>query len=85
MKGREPRSQVWALTIVETSFSPAMGWIKIVPNRKKETLLPIIGDVMRIAIIIYSDEWASYRDLPKMNSYEHITVAHKSNTQNVES
>ena len=34
-KGREPRSQAWALTNVDTSFSPARGWIGIVPNRKK--------------------------------------------------
>ena len=55
-KEREPRSQVWALTIVDTSFSPSRGWIEIVPNRKKETLLPIIGDVVRNGTIIHFDE-----------------------------
>jgi len=64
MKGREPRSQVWALIIVETSFSPARGWIIIVLNRKEETLLPIFGDVVRIGTIIYSDEW------PIIESYQ---------------
>jgi len=93
-KGRVPRSQVWALTIVDTSFTPARGWIEIVPNRKKETLLPIICGVVLNGTIIHSDEWVSYRDLAKMNSYEHMTVVHKYNfvcpvtgthTQNVES
>ena len=44
--------------------------------------------------IIHSNEWASYREIVKMNSCEHITVVHKYNyvclvtgthTQNVES
>ena len=79
--GRESRYQVWALNIVDTSFSPARRWIEIVPNMKKQILLPIIiiGNVVRNGTIIHSDEWARYQDLAKMNSYEHITIVHKYN------
>jgi len=71
-KGREPRSEVWALIIVDTSFSPANWWKEIVPNRKKETHVSIIGDVVHSGTIIHSGEFSSYRDMAKINSYEHI-------------
>lgn len=93
-RGRSPRSQVWALACVDTSFSPAKGFLKIVENRSKEVLLPIIASVVRCGSTIHSDEWASYSQLGLINSYSHHTVVHKYNflcpstgihTQHVES
>lgn len=76
-RGRAPRVQVWAITIVDTSFTPSRGYAKIVPSRDAQTLLPIIFNVVREGSIIHTDEWASYRQLTNSIQYEHRTVSHK--------
>ncbi|KAG0439165.1 hypothetical protein DMUE_2623 [Dictyocoela muelleri] len=50
--------------------------MEIVPNRKKETLLPIIQRVVSPGSIIHSDEWPAYRII-NAELYEHGTVRHK--------
>lgn len=75
-RGRTPKHQVWALTIVDTTFKPSKGFAKIVTDRSKAILLPIIKDVVRCGSIIYTDEWKSYTDL-SLNFYEHRTICHK--------
>jgi transposase-like protein len=93
-RGRSPRTQVWALTMVDTSFTPSRGFIKIVSSKDAQTLLPIINNVVRAGSIIHTDEWAAYRQLGADGRYEHRTLVHKYNfvdpqtgvhTQNVES
>lgn len=93
-RGRGLREKVWALVIVDCSATPAKGFVKIVENRSKQVLLPIISSVVSPASTIHTDEWASYFDLRRMNEYEHSVVGHKYNfvcpdtgvhTQNVES
>jgi hypothetical protein len=78
-RGRGPREKVWALVIVDTSTSPSIGFVKIVENRSKEVLLPIIKNVVREGSVIHTDEWASYRELAEHNSYAHASVVHKYN------
>ena len=65
------------------------GWIyrergkifaKSVPDRYKETLLPIIQEHIQNQSIIYSDGWSAYNmieDLPE--SYTHQIVKHSQN------
>jgi hypothetical protein len=77
-RGRPPQSTVWVFGIVDTRFSPAPGYMEIVPDRTKETLLPIIERVCLPGTIIFSDEWAAYwdiRDLPP--GFEHEAVNHR--------
>ncbi|KAI1698692.1 ISXO2-like transposase domain-containing protein [Ditylenchus destructor] len=63
-------------------------------DRKKETLLPIIDEMIAPGTKIISDGWASYRDLGANPNFEHAWVNHSENfvspddpsvhTQNVE-
>lgn len=76
-RGRGPREKVWALCIVDTTSKPSLGFFKIIENRTKNVLLPIIRNVVRYGSVIHTDEWASYRDLGMMEGFEHRTVVHK--------
>ncbi|KAH7826454.1 putative Uncharacterized transposase-like protein [Monocercomonoides exilis] len=53
-------------------------FMMIVPNRTKETLLPIILEYIKPETIIMSDEWKAYECL-NTYGYEHRTVCHKRN------
>lgn len=92
-RGRSPRDQIWAITMVDTSFSPARGYVELVPNRTADTLLAIISRVVRPATIIHTDEWRGYNGI-NLFGYEHHRICHKYNfvdpvsgihTQHVES
>lgn len=78
-RGRSPREKTWALSIVDTSFSPSSGFCCVLPNRRAETIIPIISSVVRHGSIIYTDEFASYITLGRNSNYEHFTVCHKYN------
>ncbi|KAG0433352.1 hypothetical protein DMUE_5418 [Dictyocoela muelleri] len=78
---------------MDSSYTTARGYMEIVPNRTKETLIPIIERVVANNSIINSDEWTYYRSI-NLNLYEHGTVRHKLyfldpftgiHTQNIES
>ena len=75
-RGRVPTEQIWALVIVDTSFSPSLGYVTIVPNRSKTTLLNIIKNVVREGSTIYTDEWKGYNNLTE-NNFNHSVVCHK--------
>ena len=47
----------------------------VVPDRKAETLIPIIRKYVRPNSIIFSDKWAAYIGLG--DEYKHYTVTHK--------
>ncbi|KAH7825938.1 putative ISXO2-like transposase domain [Monocercomonoides exilis] len=49
-----------------------------VPNRKKNTLIPIIQANVIEGTMIYSDEWKAYQCLETLG-YKHLTVCHKYN------
>ena len=81
--------------ICDTSHTPALGVMKIVPNRAAATILPILQQHLRSGTIVHSDQWAAYnqvQQLPVVSS--HMTVNHSLHfvdratgvhTQNVES
>ena len=92
-RGRASNSQIWVFGIVDTSFVPVKCFLKVVPDRKSSTLIPIINDICLPGTIIFSDEWASYQNIDK-NLYLHDTVNHTLHfvdpesgvhTQNIES
>ncbi len=81
--------------MVDTSVTPALGYMEIVPERTAATLLPIIQQHVKPGTIVHSDEWASYRRVSSLPAVaQHSTVNHSitfvnpttgTHTQNVES
>ena len=63
--------------MVDTSHSPALGYMRIVPQRNAATLLPIIQQHVAPGTIIHSDEWRAYRGVSALpNVGSHQTVNH---------
>jgi len=92
--GRIPNRQQWVFGIVDTSYTPAKGYIELVPSRTREVLFGVIEGVCAPGTIIHSDCWAAYRQLQNHLGFEHHTVNHRHNfvdpltgvhTQHVES
>ena len=92
-RGRAPKSQIWALTIVDTSHKPALGYAEVIKNKSGEILIPISQRIVIPGSIIHTDEHKTYRLLIE-KGYIHDTVCHKYNfmdpitgvhTQHVES
>ena len=94
-RGRATRNEVWVFGMCDTSSSPALGIMCIVPDRTAQTLLPIICRHLRSGSIVYSDQWAAYNNVQQLQpvtqreSVNHslhfvdpVTGVH---TQNVES
>lgn len=48
--------------MVDTSRTPALGMLRMVPNRRRITLLPIIQAHTRPGTIIHSDDYTTYRN-----------------------
>ena len=51
-RGAAPARPCWVVCIVDTSHSPAVGYIEIVEKRDSSTLLPIILRIVRAGSII---------------------------------
>ena len=76
-RGRAPRQPVWVFGMVDTSFTPARGYMEIVPRRDAATLLPIIHNHTRPNTIIHSDQWAAYGGVAALPTVAgHSTVNH---------
>lgn len=92
-RGLAPVEPIWVFGIVDTSFRPARGYMKVVERRDRETLCDIIASRVRQGSIIFSDEWRAYSNISELG-FMHGTVCHKFNfvnpdsgvhTQNIES
>ena len=82
------------LEYVIPSYSPALGYMQIVPQRDAATLLPIVQSHVAPGTIVWSDQWAAYRNLSSLSHVaSHSTVNHSvefvapsgTHTQNIES
>ena len=94
-RGRPTTAEQWVFGLVDTSQSPALGIMELVPSRDAATLLPIIQQHVRPGTVIWSDEWAAYRRVQQLAPVAmHATVNHSIefvdpntgvHTQNIES
>lgn len=76
-RGRPPLTDMWVFGLVDTSTSPALGYMEIVPRRDAATLLPIINNHVAPGTIVHSDEWRAYNQVATLpNVSSHATVNH---------
>ena len=63
--------------MVDTSQSPVLGFMQIVPDRTAATLLPILQQHVAPGSVVHSDQWASYNQVGNLpNVSAHGTVNH---------
>ena len=94
-RGRPTTCEEWVIGMVDTSQTPALGVMTLVPRRDAGTLLHIVQRHVRPGTIIWSDEWAAYRRVQQLTPVsQHATVNHSIefvdhttgvHTQNIES
>ncbi|KAG9467405.1 hypothetical protein GDO78_015019 [Eleutherodactylus coqui] len=70
-RGRAPDHEIWVFGIVDTSTTPAVGYMEVVPDRSIETLLPIIRRVVRPGSTVHSDSWAAYNNMQPALNFSH--------------
>ena len=76
-RGRAPQSEQWVFGLVDTSQSPALGFMEIVPRRDAQALLPIIQAHVQPGTTIHSDEWRAYNTVGELSGVSrHSTVNH---------
>ena len=79
-RGRRTHQEIWVLGLVDTSFSPALGYMEVVQQRDAATLLPIINAHVAPGTVVHTDEWAAYNRLGTLpNVTSHSTVNHSIN------
>ena len=78
-RGRAPAADQWVFGIVDTSTTPGVGYMELVPDRRAVTLIPIIQRVVLPGSIIHSDQWAAYQPLVHHRNYHFQTVNHSQN------
>lgn len=86
---------MWVFGLADSSHTPALGYMELVPDRSAATLLPIIQAHVAPGTIIHSDEWSAYHRVGSLpNVAAHETVNHSiefvnpttgTHTQNIES
>ena len=74
-RGTAPRYEIWVFRMVDTSQTPALGYMQIVPDCTAATLLPIIQSHVQPGTIIHSDPVGSIPTCPL--AAQRIRVQHR--------
>ena len=78
--GRVPRGEQWVFGLVDTSSSPSLGYMELIPRRDAQTILPIIQAHTHPGTTIYSDQWQAYNTVEQLSTVSsHSTVNHSIN------
>ncbi|KCZ77721.1 hypothetical protein H311_01261, partial [Anncaliia algerae PRA109] len=80
-KGRSVLIKSDALCIVEVKNNIVKTFATIIPNKEKNTIIPIICSNVLHNTMIFTDEHKRYNDLSKLG-FKHKTVCHKYNFVN---
>ena len=76
-RGRATSREVWVFGMVDTSTQPALGYMEIVPDRRAQTLLPIIQSHVNPGTTVKADQWKAYSSVSSLrNAASHSTVNH---------
>ena len=62
--------------MVDTSHSPALGFVEVVQTRDAATLLPIIRQHIAPGSTVHSDEWRAYNCIQSSSGLTHGVVNH---------
>lgn len=94
-RGRATTREMWVFGMVDTSVTPSLGYMELVPQRDAATLLPIITAHVAPGTSVHTDEWSAYNGISSLPGVAgHSTVNHSIHfvdpstgvhTQNVES
>ena len=74
-RGRGPQKTQWVFGVVDTSTSPATGYLERVDTKDTETLLPNINSVVEPGSVVHT---GTYRGIMRMG-LEHRTINHSVN------
>jgi transposase-like protein len=76
-RGRRADIERWVFGMVDTSHTPALGYMQLVDRRDTGTLLPIVRAHTAPGTIVHSDEWAAYAAIGRLIPHvTHDTVNH---------
>ena len=75
-RGRRPRRGKWVLGLFDTLYVPARPYLQLVRRRNAATLLGIIQRQVQPGSIVYTDQWAAYRQMQRRLGLNHRTVNH---------
>ena len=78
-RGRAAAGDQWVFGACDTSTTPAVAYMELVPDRRAATLMPIIRRIVLPGSTIHSDQWAAYRQLHADPNYTYATVNHSQN------
>lgn len=80
-RGRQIR-EIWVFGLYDVTSE--IGVVRIVDDRSRNTLLPIIEDIVLPGTMIHSDQWRAYMagaiaSIPVIPPFSHETVNHRRN------
>lgn len=73
-KEKGQKTALWIFGIVNTSITPAIGYVEVIERRDQVTYLQIIEKIVKPGTIIFTDDWLAYRNLINNPNYSHVTV-----------
>ena len=71
-----PPRERWVFGLFDTQFTPARPYLQLVRRRNAATLLPIIQAKVQPGSLVYSDQWAAYRNIQRRLGLYHRAVNH---------